>query len=68
MQNKRPHRLFSVVVSRINEGPRDEPEVTIQARALRLTPEGDLYIEEDDVRNRMFGATTWDSLTLTRIR
>ena len=52
----------------VNEGLRDDPEVTIEARALRLTPDGDLYIEQDDVRKRMFGATTWGSFTVKRVR
>jgi hypothetical protein len=60
-------KLFSVTVSRINEGLRDSPEVTIEARSLRLTPEGDLYVERDG-GSRMFGGGLWESFEVKRVR
>jgi hypothetical protein len=60
-------KVFSVTVSRINEGLRDSPEVTVQATSLRLTPAGDLYIEGDG-NSRMFGATLWESFEVKRVR
>jgi hypothetical protein len=57
---------FSVTVSRINEGMRDDPNVTISARRVTLDPDGTLVIQGAD-NSRSFSSVLWASFEVKRL-
>ena len=49
---------FTVVVRRRNEGPHDDPFVTIEAHTVALEPDGMLSIIGEKI-SRVFSGGTW---------
>jgi len=58
--------LFSVTVSRTNEGMRDDPYVTISAQRVTLGPDGILVIQGWD-NSRSFSSALWDGFEVKRL-
>ncbi len=59
--------LFSVTVSRINEGPRDEPYLTMNAHTVELKPDGTFWIKGEK-NGRGFSAGLWDGFEVKRLQ
>ena len=57
---------FFVTVSRTNEGMRDDPDVTIPARRVTLSPDGILIIQGWD-NSRSFSSGLWDKFEVSRL-
>jgi hypothetical protein len=57
---------FFVTVSRTNEGMRDDPDVTIPARRVTLSPDGILVIQGWD-NSRSFSSGLWDKFEVSRL-
>jgi hypothetical protein len=57
---------LSITVSRINEGPRDEPYVTFEAHTVTVDSAGNLSITTES-GGRSYTAGLWDGFEVKRI-
>ena len=61
-----PNKNYQVTVSRVNEGAHQESEVRFRATGVEITGDGSLKFDEEQ-GGRIFGATTWGSVTIVRV-
>ena len=61
-------KLFDVHVERVNEGKHKDAEFDTTAVSVTVSEDGQLLIKGQDGRSQSLGATTWGSVTITRVK
>jgi hypothetical protein len=59
--------IYTVTVSRINEGGNEAPFITLPAQTVTLHPDGSLSIQEG-TGGRTYSAGSWNEVTVKRER
>lgn len=60
-------QVFDVHVERVNESANKEAEFNTKAVAISISEDGQLTISGEGDKVHTLGATTWGSITVTRV-
>lgn len=60
-------QVFDVHVECVNEGANKEAAFDTKAIAISVSADGQLKIDGGEGRSQTLGATTWGSVTITRL-
>jgi hypothetical protein len=61
-----PSANFDVVIARVSESAHKDSEVSLAAKSVVISENGDLTITTE-TGSQTFGATTWGAISVTRV-